>query len=49
MDAQEVGKSSFVRSPFSDAAGYTGYAGGKLDNVALIVSLVEKGSNLLAA
>ncbi|KAJ0514027.1 putative protein-serine/threonine phosphatase [Helianthus annuus] len=49
--AQEVGKSSFVRSPFSDAAqaaGYTGYAGGKPDNVAVIVSLVEKGSNLLA-
>ncbi|MFS7978905.1 putative protein-serine/threonine phosphatase [Helianthus anomalus] len=49
--AQEVGKSSFVRCPFSDAAqaaGYTGYAGGKPDNVAVIVSLVEKGSNLLA-
>ncbi|KAI7737429.1 hypothetical protein M8C21_004880, partial [Ambrosia artemisiifolia] len=49
--AQEVGKSSFVRSPFSDAAqaaGYTGYAGGKPDNVAVIVSLVEKRSNLLA-
>ncbi|KAI3774553.1 hypothetical protein L1987_49111 [Smallanthus sonchifolius] len=49
--AQEVGKSAFVRSPFSDAAqaaGYTGYAGGKPDNVAVIVSLVEKRSNLLA-
>ncbi|KAI3803836.1 hypothetical protein L1987_31998 [Smallanthus sonchifolius] len=49
--AQEVGKSAFVRSPFSDAAqaaGYTGYAGGKPDNVAVIVSLVEKSSNLLA-
>ncbi|KAL8188994.1 hypothetical protein R6Q57_029514 [Mikania cordata] len=50
--AQEVGKSAFVRSPFSDAAqaaGYTGYAGGKPDNVVLIVSLVEKRSNLPAA
>ncbi|XP_076887703.1 uncharacterized protein LOC143537922 isoform X2 [Bidens hawaiensis] len=49
--AQEVGKSAFVRSPFSDAAqaaGYTGYAGGKPDNVAVIVSLVESRSNLLA-
>ncbi|KAK9071026.1 hypothetical protein SSX86_009594 [Deinandra increscens subsp. villosa] len=48
--AQEVGKSAYVRSPFSDAAqaaGYTGYAGGKPDNVAVIVSLVEKGSKLL--
>lgn len=43
--AQEVGVSAFVRSPFSDAAqaaGYTGYSGGKPDNVAVIVSLVEK-------
>ncbi|KAD6795417.1 hypothetical protein E3N88_06313 [Mikania micrantha] len=50
--AQEVGKSAFVRSPFSDAAqaaGYTGYAGGKPDNVAVIVSLVEKRSELPAA
>ncbi|KVH93456.1 Protein phosphatase 2C (PP2C)-like protein, partial [Cynara cardunculus var. scolymus] len=49
--AQEVGRSAFVRSPFSDAAqaaGYTGCAGGKPDNVAVIISLVEKRSNLLA-
>nr|GEU32998.1 probable protein phosphatase 2C 62 [Tanacetum cinerariifolium] len=49
--AQEVGRSTSVRSPFSDAAqtaGYTGYAGGKPDNVAVIVSLVERMSNSLA-
>ncbi|XP_076896061.1 putative protein phosphatase 2C BIPP2C1 [Bidens hawaiensis] len=49
--AQEVGRSAFVRSPFSDAAqaaGYTGYAGGKPDNVAVIVSLVENKSSLPA-
>lgn len=49
--AQEVGRSAFVRSPFSDAAqaaGYTGCVGGKPDNVAVIVSLVEKRSKLLA-
>ncbi|KAI3789013.1 hypothetical protein L2E82_01797 [Cichorium intybus] len=48
--AQEVGRSAYVRSPFSDAAqaaGYTGYTGGKQDNVAVIVSLVENRSNLL--
>lgn len=48
--AQEVGKSAYVRSPFSDAAqaaGYMGYTGGKQDNVAVIVSLVENRSNLL--
>ncbi|KAL4588511.1 hypothetical protein LXL04_001402 [Taraxacum kok-saghyz] len=47
--AQEVGRSAFVRSPFSDAAqaaGYTGYSGGKPDKVAVIVSLVEKISTL---
>ncbi|XP_071715343.1 uncharacterized protein [Rutidosis leptorrhynchoides] len=46
--AQDVGRSAFLRSPFSDAAqsaGYTGYSGGKPDNVAVIVSLVEKISN----
>lgn len=48
--AQDVGRSAFVRSPFSDAAqaaGYTGYSGGKPDNVVVIVSLVRKISNLL--
>lgn len=45
MKAQEVGKSATARSPFADAAeaaGYGGYAGGKLDDVTVIVSLVEK-------
>ncbi|KAK7246768.1 hypothetical protein RIF29_41638 [Crotalaria pallida] len=44
MRAQEVGRSSFTRSPFADAAqavGYVGYAGGKLDDVTVIVSLVQ--------
>lgn len=43
--AQYVGSSAFARSPFADAAhaaGYMGYAGGKLDDVAVIVSLVRK-------
>ncbi|XP_017214770.1 probable protein phosphatase 2C 71 isoform X3 [Daucus carota subsp. sativus] len=43
--AQEVGKSAFGNSPFADsarAAGYKGYTGGKLDDVAVIVSLVQK-------
>jgi hypothetical protein len=42
--AQEVGNSRFTRSPFGDAAqalGYVGYAGGKLDDVTVIVSLVQ--------
>ncbi|KAJ9538309.1 hypothetical protein OSB04_031042, partial [Centaurea solstitialis] len=37
--ALEVGRSTFIRSPYSDAAqaaGYTGFAGGKPDNVAVI-------------
>ncbi|KAF6149185.1 hypothetical protein GIB67_026041 [Kingdonia uniflora] len=41
--AQEVGKSVSARSPFADAAqaaGYTGYTGGKLDDVTVIVSSV---------
>lgn len=45
--AQDVGKSSSERSPFADAAqaaGYVGYTGGKLDDVAVIVSLVQKRS-----
>lgn len=47
--AQEVGPSSSLRSPFADAAqaaGYVGYAGGKLDDVVVIVSLVQKKSIL---
>lgn len=43
--AQEVGKSAFGNSPFADsarAAGYKGFTGGKLDDVAVIVSLVQK-------
>ncbi|KAM7474697.1 hypothetical protein LguiB_021940 [Lonicera macranthoides] len=46
--AQEVGRSAYARSPFTDAAhaaGYPGYTGGKLDEVAVIVSLVQKVSN----
>lgn len=42
--AQEVGRSRTTRSPFGDAAqavGYVGYAGGKLDDVTVIVSLVQ--------
>lgn len=45
MKAQEVGRSSSTRSPFADAAqaaGYVGYAGGKLDDVTVVVSLVHK-------
>jgi len=42
--AQDVGRSTSIRSPFSDAAqalGYVGYVGGKLDDVTVIVSLVQ--------
>lgn len=45
MRAQEVGRSSSTRSPFADAAkaaGYGGYTGGKLDDVTVIVSSVQK-------
>lgn len=45
MRAQEVGQSASARSPFADAAkaaGYGGYTGGKLDDVTVIVSLVQK-------
>ncbi|KAF7129247.1 hypothetical protein RHSIM_Rhsim10G0057000 [Rhododendron simsii] len=45
--AQEVGKSETGWSPFADAvqaAGYVGYTGGKLDDVTVIVSLVQKFS-----
>ncbi|XP_027365119.1 probable protein phosphatase 2C 71 isoform X2 [Abrus precatorius] len=44
MRAQEVGRSTFTRSPFADTAqavGYVGYSGGKLDGVTVIVSLVQ--------
>ncbi|XP_075476688.1 uncharacterized protein LOC142518005 isoform X2 [Primulina tabacum] len=45
--AQEVGKSATARSPFADnaqAAGYAGYTGGKLDDVTVIVSVVQRQS-----
>uniref|UniRef100_A0A5B7BXY9 Protein phosphatase n=1 Tax=Davidia involucrata TaxID=16924 RepID=A0A5B7BXY9_DAVIN len=45
MRAQEVGGSASARSPFADAAqaaGYVGYTGGKLDDVTVVVSLVQK-------
>ncbi|KAF3794226.1 putative protein phosphatase 2C 71 [Nymphaea thermarum] len=41
--AQEIGRSSAVRSPFADAAhsfGYTTFTGGKLDDVTIVVSIV---------
>ncbi|TKY71447.1 phosphatase 2C 71 [Spatholobus suberectus] len=44
MKAQEVGRSTSIRSPFAEAAqavGYVGYIGGKLDDVTVIVSLVQ--------
>ncbi|XP_020595456.1 probable protein phosphatase 2C BIPP2C1 isoform X2 [Phalaenopsis equestris] len=47
LRAQEVGKSITTRSPFADAAhaaGYPFFSGGKLDDVAVIVSIVEKSS-----
>ncbi|KAJ0078187.1 hypothetical protein Patl1_37189 [Pistacia atlantica] len=47
MRAQEVGQSESARSPFANAAqaaGYVGYNSGKLDDVTVIVSLVEKSS-----
>ncbi|XP_042478778.1 probable protein phosphatase 2C 71 isoform X2 [Macadamia integrifolia] len=46
--AQEVGRSSSVRSPFADsakAAGYTRYTGGKLDDVTVVVSFVQQSSS----
>jgi hypothetical protein len=42
--AQEVGRSGEGRSPFSDAAlavGYLGFSGGKLDDIAVVVSIVR--------
>ncbi|PSS26216.1 Protein like [Actinidia chinensis var. chinensis] len=46
--AQEVGRSETSRSPFADAvlaAGYTGFTGGKLDDVTVIVSFVQERSS----
>lgn len=43
--AQEVSSSAYARSPFADeaqAAGFPGYSGGKLDDVAVIVSVVQR-------
>ncbi|KAH6773269.1 Protein phosphatase 2C family protein [Perilla frutescens var. frutescens] len=43
--AQEVGSSASARSPFADdaqAVGFPGYSGGKLDDVAVIVSAVRR-------
>lgn len=43
--AQEVGRSSSTRSPFADAAhaaGYPTYIGGKLDDVTVVVSIVQR-------
>nr|CAB3501753.1 unnamed protein product [Digitaria exilis] len=43
--AREVGRCGFGSSPFSDAAyqaGYSGYSGGKLDDVTVVVSIVRK-------
>jgi hypothetical protein len=40
-----VGRSSSGRSPFADAAldsGYLGFSGGKLDDVTVVVSIVQK-------
>ncbi|KAK4438205.1 putative protein phosphatase 2C 71 [Sesamum alatum] len=45
--AQEIGRSTSGRSPFADnaqAAGFAGYTGGKLDDVAVIVSIVQRQS-----
>lgn len=46
--AQEVGRSTYVRTPFADAAqaaGCVGYTGGKIDDVTVIVSLVQRRSS----
>uniref|UniRef100_A0A0D9XJ28 Protein phosphatase n=1 Tax=Leersia perrieri TaxID=77586 RepID=A0A0D9XJ28_9ORYZ len=43
--AQEVGRSAAGSTPFSDAAlavGYLGFSGGKLDDIAIVVSIVRK-------
>lgn len=47
LRAQEVGRSSSMRSPFADAAlaaGYPGFTGGKLDDVTVVVSIVQRSS-----
>lgn len=46
--AQKVGQSTRARTPFADAAqaaGYVGCTGGKLDDVTVIVSLVQRRSS----
>ncbi|KAJ4966063.1 hypothetical protein NE237_017912 [Protea cynaroides] len=46
--AQEVGMSASLMSPFADAAraaGYKGETGGKLDDVTVIVSFVQRSPN----
>lgn len=48
LRAQEVGRSASARSPFADAAhvaGYHGFTGGKLDDVTVVVSVVQKSSS----
>ncbi|KAL1564663.1 protein-serine/threonine phosphatase [Salvia divinorum] len=43
--AQEISSSAYARCPFADeaqAAGFPGYSGGKLDDVAVIVSVVQR-------
>lgn len=48
LKAQEVGRSASGRSPFADAAhvaGYHGVTGGKLDDVTVVVSTVQKSSS----
>lgn len=45
LKAQEVGRSASTRSPFADAAhsaGYPTYIGGKLDDVTVVVSIVQR-------
>ena len=47
MRAQEVGRSASARSPFADAAlaaGYPGFTGGKLDDVTVVVSIVQRSN-----
>lgn len=45
--AQEVGRSASARSPFADAAfaaGYPTFIGGKLDDVTVVVSIVQRSN-----
>ncbi|KAL8536137.1 hypothetical protein ACS0TY_011681 [Phlomoides rotata] len=45
LKAQEIGRSECVRTPFGDdarAAGFAGCTGGKLDDIAVIVSVVQR-------